>query len=84
MILSSVVLEADKLKIKAVASGVLVTEACVAAIKQNTMTGNRFGPINVEHACANGAAAKNRGKIIPPGNFPAQASAIEISFAMPT
>lgn len=58
------VLEAIKLKIKADARGVLVTDACVAAIKQKTATGIKLGPTNDEHACANGAAAKNRGKMI--------------------
>ena len=57
--------EAERLKIKAVASGVLVTEACVAAIVQITRTGKTDGSTNALHACANGAAAKNKGKIIP-------------------
>ena len=69
---------------KAVAIGVLVTDACVASIKQNMATAIKFGPTNDEHACAKGAAAKDRGKIIPHGNFPAQASEMEISFAIPT
>mmetsp|Transcript_12518 Transcript_12518/g.26664 ORF Transcript_12518/g.26664 Transcript_12518/m.26664 type:complete len:85 (+) Transcript_12518:118-372(+) len=84
MTLNSVVWEADNVRMNAVANGVLVTLACVAAIKHITATGIRFGPTNDEHAWAKGAAAKKRGNMMPPGNFPAQASAIEMNFAAPT
>ena len=65
MTLSSVLAEAVRLRIKAVASGVLVTEACVAAIVQITRTAKTEGGTKVLQACANGAAAKNSGKMMP-------------------
>jgi hypothetical protein len=74
--LNSVAAEAVKVNIRTVARGVLVTDACVAPIKQNTATGTKSDPINEPNACANGAVAKNRGNIIPPGNFPAHARAM--------
>mmetsp|Transcript_40965 Transcript_40965/g.98786 ORF Transcript_40965/g.98786 Transcript_40965/m.98786 type:complete len:112 (+) Transcript_40965:388-723(+) len=73
-----------------VANGVLVTDAWVAAIKHMTASGTTGEMLDVAElnneqvACARGAAAKKSGKIMPPGNFPAQARAIEISFATPT
>ena len=82
--LSSVTAEAERLRIKAVARGVLVTEACVAAIVQITRTGRTEGVTKEAQACANGAAAKKRGKMMPPGNFPAHANAMAISLATPT
>jgi hypothetical protein len=51
---------------------------------QSTRTGRRPGATMELQAWANGAAAKNNGKMIPPGNFPAQASAMATSFAIPT
>lgn len=50
-----------------------------------TATGTTLDNPNMdEQAWARGAAAKNSGKIIPPGNFPAQARAMASSFAIPT
>mmetsp|Transcript_22011 Transcript_22011/g.32624 ORF Transcript_22011/g.32624 Transcript_22011/m.32624 type:complete len:143 (+) Transcript_22011:97-525(+) len=82
--LISVVDDAVNVNMRTVARGVLVTDACVAPIKQKTATGTKLDPITELHACTNGAAAKKRGKMIPPGNFPAHARAMEISFAIPT
>ena len=82
--LNSVVAEAVRLNIKAVANGVLVTEACVDAIRHITATGSTLGPMIEVVAYVKGAAAKKRGKMIPPGNFPAQARAMAINLARPT
>jgi len=38
----------------------------------------------LDNACARGAVAAKSGKIIPPGNFPAQANAIDKSLTKPT
>ena len=73
---------------KIVANGVLVTDACVAAIKDITATGAIEAGIDAPNSamteCAKGAAAKNRGNMMPPGFFPAQANAIDKSLASPT
>ena len=65
-----------------------MTEDCVEAIKDITATGMTLrGTIwgkNKAAACARGAAAKNNGKMIPPGNLPAHAKAMATSFATPT
>ena len=84
MTLSSDPADAVKPSIKAVARGVRVTDACNDAIKDMTATGMTPGPTKEAKACANGGAAEKRGNIIPPGNFAAQASAIETSFTIPT
>ena len=84
MTLSSVVAEAERLRINAVASGVLVTDAWADAMVQITRTGNTDGFTQALHAWAKGAAAKNSGKMIPPGNLPAHAKIIASSFAAPT
>ena len=84
MILNGVLADAVKLKINAVANGVLVTDACADAINDMTATGRIDDPIvvtpnrEVIAKCANGAAAANNGNIIPPGNCPAHAIAIDI------
>jgi len=82
--LSSLDDDAVKLNIITVASGVRVTEACVAPIRQNTITGTILLEMDKPIAWAIEPDAKKSGKIIPPGNFPEHASAIAISFAIPT
>ena len=51
-----------------------------------TATGRILGPNPMMdwNACAIGAAAKNNGKMIPPGNLPAHANAIANSLAIPS
>ena len=69
---------------KTVAIGVRVTDACVEAIRLITQTGMSACGRSVAKPCAVAAAAKKRGKMMPPGKPPAQASAIAASFAPPT
>lgn len=79
---------APSASINMVASGVLVTDACVDAIRDMTATGETAAGKDMgsrlKAACARGAAAKKSGKIIPPGNLPAQARAMESNLALPT
>ena len=51
----------------------------MAAIRHMTASGIRPPSTKDEHACANGADAKKRGNIIPPGSFPSHARAVCIS-----
>ena len=74
-----------RLRINAVASGVLVTDAWVEAMSAITATGTACGckQKKAQNECANGAAAKNSGKMLPPKNLPEQAIAMATNFATP-
>ena len=87
--LISVDADANKAKIKALANGVRVADACVAAMVHMTAMGiKRRPPSNLFKSGAiawtkAGAAAK-RGKTIPPENFPALAKTMAMNLATPT
>ena len=83
MTLNSDAADAVNPSINAEARGVRVTDACNAAIKDITATGITPGPTKDAKACAKGGAAEKRGNIIPPGNFPAHARAIETNLTSP-
>mmetsp|Transcript_28069 Transcript_28069/g.60410 ORF Transcript_28069/g.60410 Transcript_28069/m.60410 type:complete len:277 (+) Transcript_28069:233-1063(+) len=75
---------ADRPNISTFARGVCVTAESVADIKLMSHTGISAGEATLATLCARAAAAKKRGKMIPPGKPPAHARAMASSFAVPT
>ena len=78
---NSAVAMAERPSMSALASGVRVTEACVAAMRLITRTGSSAVGNSAAKPCARAAAAKKRGKMMPPGKPPATASAMAVSLA---
>ena len=85
---NSVPADDDNANMNTVASGVRVTLACVDAINAIIAMGDtdsgKYESSNISTECAMGAAEKNSGKMIPPGNLPAHARAIARSLTHPT
>ena len=89
MTLSSVDAEAVNANIKTLAKGVLVADACAAAMVHMTAMGKSLPPPSNElsrgdSACTKAGAAAKSGKTIPPVNFPAPAKTIAMNLATPT
>ena len=87
--LSSVDADALSANIRTLAKGVLVADACAAAMVHMTAMGSsRPPPCNElssgDRACTNAGATAKSGKTIPPVNFPAPARTIAMNLAMPT